>query len=285
MSSRVCASISVSQSSGQPMCSVPRPRWLCVATGTASRIWSICASSKPSSCEAQARLAGDELLRARARGDALRGDADEPARALRGRHRRAVERVDLLRLDAGDGGGLVLGVARGDRHLGAQRVLAVADALGDLLREDLGLEAALAEQDLADRVVDDLLEAAHVRALLARAEVDEAVEPGHEQLRRVGLPDADDLLDVRDADARQGDVDRRQRGLDVGLVQGAGLHGISGQGRRATRLRWSCACGDPGVLVLEHTHFGWKPPGIRAAGRQGSATRAADAARRAQDHT
>ena len=40
--------MSVSQSSGQPMCSVPRPRWLWVATGTASKMRSISSSEKPS---------------------------------------------------------------------------------------------------------------------------------------------------------------------------------------------------------------------------------------------
>ncbi len=44
------------------------------------------------------------------------------------------------------------------------------------------LERRLAEHDLADRVVDDLLEARHVRALLVRAEVDEALELGVEEL-------------------------------------------------------------------------------------------------------
>ncbi len=38
------------------------------------------------------------------------------------------------------------------------------------------------EHDLADRLVDDLLEARHVRALLVGAEVDEALEPREEQL-------------------------------------------------------------------------------------------------------
>jgi hypothetical protein len=41
--------MSVSHSSGQPTWSVPRPRWLCVATGTASKIRSISCSPKPSS--------------------------------------------------------------------------------------------------------------------------------------------------------------------------------------------------------------------------------------------
>ena len=41
--------MSVSQSSGQPMCSVPSPRWLCVATGTDSKMRAISSSEKPSS--------------------------------------------------------------------------------------------------------------------------------------------------------------------------------------------------------------------------------------------
>ena len=123
-----------------------------------------------------------ELLRARAGGHALGGDADEPARARRARHGDAVQRVDLLRLDAAHGRRLVLRVARGDRDLGAPRALAVAHPLGDVLGQRLGPERALAEDDLADRVVDDLLEARHVRALLARPEVDEALQPGREQL-------------------------------------------------------------------------------------------------------
>ena len=50
MSTSHWASMSVSQLSGQPMCSVPRPRWLCVATGTCSKIRSISSSLKPSAC-------------------------------------------------------------------------------------------------------------------------------------------------------------------------------------------------------------------------------------------
>ena len=87
-----------------------------------------------------ARAAHDELLRARAGGQALRGDADEPARAGGGGDGHAVQRVDLLRQDARDGRRLVLGIARGDRHLGALGVLALADELGDARRERLGLE-------------------------------------------------------------------------------------------------------------------------------------------------
>src|SRR4051812_8538899 len=177
--------------------------------------------------EALARVPGDDLLRARARRHALRRDADEPARAALARDRRPVERVDLLRLDARHRRRLVLGVARGDRDLGPQRVLALADALGDALGELLGLEAGLAEDHLTDDVVDDLLEARHVRALLLRAEVDEALEARGEELRvpPVGL-DPDDLLDAGHPDAGQRDVDGRGRRLDVGLgCQRRGLHG------------------------------------------------------------
>ena len=60
-------------------------------------------------------------------------------------------------------------------------LLAVAHALGDVGGERLGLEG-LAEDDLVDRLVDDLLEARHVRALLLGPEVDEALELGVEEL-------------------------------------------------------------------------------------------------------
>ena len=123
-----------------------------------------------------ARRALDQLLRARAGGHAGRGDADQPPCAGRPGHRGAVQRVDLLRRDARDRRRLVLRVAGGDRHLGRMRALALADLLGDVLGERLGAEGGLAEDHLADGVVDDLLEARHVRALLARAEVDEALE-------------------------------------------------------------------------------------------------------------
>ena len=78
----------------------------------------------------------------------------------------AEERVDLLRGDARDGGGLVLGIAGRDRDFGALGALAGAHELGDVLGQRLRPERRLAEDDLADRLVDDLLEPGHVRALL-----------------------------------------------------------------------------------------------------------------------
>ena len=79
---------------------------------------------------ARARL--DQRLRARAGGHPLGADADKSARSRFAGHRRAEQRVDLLGLDARYRGRLVLGVARLDVHLGAQRVLAVAHELGDV---------------------------------------------------------------------------------------------------------------------------------------------------------
>src|SRR6185312_6136587 len=131
-------------------------------------------------------------------------------------------RVDLLRLDAGDGGGLVLRVARGDRDLGAAGALAVAHALGDVRGERLGLEGRLAEDHLADRLVDDLLDARHVRALLLRSSVDEASDLRRPELLGAVLPDADDLLDARDADAREADLERRALRLHVRRADGGG---------------------------------------------------------------
>ena len=113
----------------------------------------------------------------------------------------------------------MLGVAGGDRDLGAQRALALADELGDALREVLRAERRLAEHDLADHLVDDLLEARHVRALLVGAEVDEALEPRPEELLGAVLADPDDLLDAGHADAREADRQRRRLRLDVGRLE------------------------------------------------------------------
>ena len=216
--------MSVSQPSGQPTCSVPSPRWLCVATGTASKIRSISSSPNPSASSRSRERRLHERLRARARGHALRGDADQPLRAGLAGHRDAVQRVDLLGEDAAVRRGLVLGVARLEVDLGAPRALAVAHLLGDVLGQRLGAERALAEDDLADRVVDDLLEARHVRALLARAQVDEAVELRGVQSLASACVDPDDLLDVRHAHARERDVQRGDLVLDVLEGYGHGMH-------------------------------------------------------------
>ena len=124
------------------MYSVPSPRWLWVATGTASKMRSISSSVKPS---AASRSRERPATSSCAHGHAVMPWAAtpiEPARAALGRDRGAEQRVHLLRPDARHGRRLVLGVAGGDRHLGPRRVLALAHALGDVLGERLGLEGA-----------------------------------------------------------------------------------------------------------------------------------------------
>ncbi len=153
--------------------------------------------AEPLAGEALAGAGGDQLLGAGTGGDAGCRDADDAPRAVLVGDGAPEQRVDLLCLNAGDGGRLVLRIARRDRDLGARRALALADQLRDVLRERLGAEHRLAEHDLADRLVDDLVEARHVRALLVRGEVDEAVEAREVEL----LADPHDLLDARHADA------------------------------------------------------------------------------------
>jgi hypothetical protein len=75
----------------------------------------------------------------------------------------------------------VLGEAGGDGDLGAHGLLVVADALGDVRGQRLGLEG-FAQDHVVDGLVDDLLEARHVRALLLRAQIDEALELRVEEL-------------------------------------------------------------------------------------------------------
>ena len=153
--------------------------------------------------EPLARAGGDEALGARARGHALGGHAGEPAGAELGGHGDPVQRVELLSGDARDRRGLVLGEAGLDGDLGAAGVLALAHELGDVLGQGLGAEGLLAKHDLADGVVDDLLEARHVRALLIGPELDHALEARGEELLGAVLSQPDHLLDRCDADAGQ----------------------------------------------------------------------------------
>src|SRR3954454_5022291 len=162
-----------------------------------------------------ARRSAHHFLRARTGSHALRGDADEPTGAGRGRDRGAVQRVDLLCRYAAHGCGLVLGVARCDVHLCAQALLAFAHEFCDVRGQRLRLER-LAEDDMLDRFVDRLFEARHVSALLARVEVDEALELRVEQLwlRAFGAYSYH-LLDPGYSNARKAHVGRGTPRLNV----------------------------------------------------------------------
>src|SRR5918992_2336080 len=185
--------------------------------------------------QALLRALHHHLLRAGARGHALGLDADQPARAEVRRHGRAEQRVDLLRRHAGGGGWLVLRVARRDRDLGPGAVLTVAHALGDVGGERLRLEG-LAEDDLVDRLVHDLLESRHVRALLLRPEVDVALELGVEELLHAVRADPDHLLDAGDPDAREAELCRGTPRLDVASEECDALaHGQSSTVSRGPR--------------------------------------------------
>ena len=147
IASSAVASMRSSLDSGRPMRSVPSPRWLCVATGTCWRIRSISSSLKSSAARRSRARAAIELLGARAGRHAGRGHADDAARAVLGGDGGAEQRVHLLRGDPRHGRRLVLGVAGGDRHLGAGRLLALAHELGDVHGQRLGAERGLADHD------------------------------------------------------------------------------------------------------------------------------------------
>ena len=211
------------------MWSVPRPRWLWVATGTASRIFSMSSSSKP--CVSR-RVRALPATSSWAHGHAVMPWAVTPISRRVPSSVHAAEPCSVYSSWVwmpADRGGLVLGEARLDADLGAAALLSRADELGDVLGQRLGLERRLAEDDLADRVVDDLLEPRHVRALLVGAELDHALEPRREQLLGAVLLDPDHLLDAGHADAREAQLDRRPAGLDVryGNTRGVGSEAIA----------------------------------------------------------
>jgi hypothetical protein len=88
--------------------------------------------------------------------------------------------------------------------------------------EDLGLEG-LAEHDLVDRLVEDLLEAGHVDAGLLRIEVDEALELGVVELLLGVDSDAQDLLHTCDPYPREAELGAGAPGLGVGGGRGDDL--------------------------------------------------------------
>ena len=199
------------------------PRWLWVATGTAAKTRSISSSVKPSAASARGSAPATSSW---AQGQAVIPCASTPVSVRVPRSdddRGAEQRVDLLRGQRRGGRRHRFRVAGRDRHLGAQAVLLLADCVGDLRGEVLGAQR-LAEDDLVDRLVDDLLEARHVDSRLARVEVDEAFELGEEVVgpgRRAvaggsAMPaDSDHLLDSADADAGEAHLGSRPRRLYV----------------------------------------------------------------------
>jgi hypothetical protein len=100
-------------------------------------------------------------------------------------------------------------------NLGAQRILAFTHELRDVRGERLRLER-LVEHDMLDRVVDRLLEARHVRALLLRIEIDEALELRGEELgRRAFGTNSYNLFDASYPNARKAQVSCGTSRLDV----------------------------------------------------------------------
>ena len=112
--------------------------------------------------QALARPVPDEALRAWARVDPGRLDADHPARPGLGGHRDPAERHHLLRREPGHGS------APADRHCAriqtsARSGLALVDAGRDVVGEHLDEERSLADDDV-DRLLEELGEARHVHA-------------------------------------------------------------------------------------------------------------------------
>ena len=155
------------------------PRWLWVATGTAFKHALDLVVGESLGGESLPRAPADQLLGAGAGRHALGLDAGQGAGAALRDDRGAAQGVDLLSGQARGRGRDRLRIASGDRHLGAQALLLFANPSGDVSGELLGAQP-LAEHHGVDGRVDDLLEARHVDARLARVEVDEALQLGEE---------------------------------------------------------------------------------------------------------
>ena len=125
--------------------------------------------------------AADEALRARARVDPGRLDADGAAGARRGGARDPDQRDHLLGRHPRHRGLPLQRVAGRHLDLGAERLLAADDGAGDVLGELLD-EQRLAHHELVDRLLEQLREARHVHAALLGVEVDGAGDLGEDEL-------------------------------------------------------------------------------------------------------
>ena len=105
-------------------------------------------------------------------------------------------------------------IPRRDSHLGADPSLTVDDVPRDVLRQLLD-EEGLADHDLVDRLPEELGEAGHVHALLARVEVDEAVDLRGDELLGAAPAEADRLGHALDARPGQAEPHLGCRGLEI----------------------------------------------------------------------
>ena len=180
------------------MCSVASPRWLCVATGTLSRIRSIC--SPETAGRPGAREHGPRRAPARRDMPSCPSRTRRPYRAFRARmppRGRAACRSPASGYPTPAPACAPDSVPRSSPRR-ARRPGAHARALrcgAPASRR----ERRLAEDDLADRVVDDLLEARHVRALLVATQINEAIQSRKEELSRMRTTFSTPLTPTRES--------------------------------------------------------------------------------------
>ena len=160
------------------------------------------------------RVLAHEPLRARAGVDPGRLDPDDPPRPLGGGRRQADQRDHLLRRQPRHRRFPLERIPRDDSHLGPQRALAAHDVRGDVLGQALD-QQRLADHHLLDRLREELREARHVHALLARVEIDGAVDVRRDQLLAAAVADPDRFLHAADASAREPEGHLGRRGLEV----------------------------------------------------------------------
>ena len=191
------------------------PRWLWVASGTSSRMRLDVAVSKARFEQPVGCRPAHEPLRARARVDAPRLDADDAAHAL-GDAAAIPIRVAISWVWRP-----VTGVRRSSGYCASMRTSARSACWRSTMcfamcSASVSTRNASPITTVVDRLAEDLRKAGHVDAFLRRVEVDRARDLGGECLFVPLVPDADRLLHAGHARARQAEPDLGRRGLHVG---------------------------------------------------------------------
>ena len=205
-----------------PTSSVPLPRWLCVASGTSSRMRSTSPSAKPAS---SSRSAAAPRTSPCAHGHALMPHASTPTT----RRTRCGDAAAIpISFAISCVGRPVTGVRRSSGYCASMRTSARSASWRSTMWRAM-CSASVSTRNASpittcvDRLAEELREPRHVHALLGRIEVDGARDLGGERLLAALVADPDRLLDAGDAGAGQAELDLGRRGLQVDgqLVPGA----------------------------------------------------------------
>ncbi len=217
------------------MSSVPRPRWLCVATGSASSARSASAALKAGRQQLAVRVLANHELRARTSGHPLGLDADQPLRPGEIGVRDPNERVGFLGALPAHRRPALEPEVGAHPYVGADRILRDDDLARDPLDDVFDpVRTIAAREHVERRRLEQLGKPRHVDPGFVRPQVGDHRELGVEGALHAAELQPHDVLHARNADAIEREPDVRRFFLTVGeeVHRARLLHDPGGIARR-----------------------------------------------------